>query len=205
MNLFSTFSSALAPETRALLQRAKGGDQGAYNKLFDRHRDRLRFYIDVRLGKKLRQQVEASDIVQETLLQAHRSFDSFDNSEQSSFLAWLYRIADNRMRDLSGHLNAQKRSPGVPVLRGTEVSKEIQAQQRGPATEAAWDEEKARLLEALDEIESSDKELLLLYFLSEMSYQQIADQLSIPKTTVRRQIAKASVQLGGILKKRSKP
>ncbi|MDF1664707.1 MAG: sigma-70 family RNA polymerase sigma factor [Planctomycetota bacterium] len=205
MNPFSTFSSSLNPETRALLKRAKDGDNSAYNDLFERHKNRLRFYIEVRLGKKLRSEIEANDIVQETFLQAHRSFDAFENNDQSSFLAWLYRIADNRMRDIAGHMNAQKRRPDAPVLRGTEIAMQIRDQHRGPATEAAQGEEQSHLLEALDDLDSDLKELILLHFLSELSYQQIADQLNVPKTTIRRQIAKASIQLGGLLKKLNKP
>lgn len=106
---------------------------------------------------------------------------------------------------MSGHINAQKRCPEAPILRGTEISRQIRDQHCGPATEAALGEEQSNLLHAMDQLESELRELILLHFLSELSYQQIADQLEIPKTTVRRQIAKASIQLGALLKKLNKP
>ena len=213
MNPFSTFSSAGQANTQILLQRAKSGDKSAYNDLFEGQRNRLQFYVEVKLGRKLRSQVETSDIVQETFLQAHRSFDQFQESDsaqktdpsqktdQSSFLGWLYRIADNRIKDISGHFNAKKRKAENAVLRGTEIVQQILDENIGPATEVAKNEERTQLLSALDDMDKDARELLMLHFLKELSYQQIAETLNIPKTTARRQIAKASIQLGAILKK----
>src|SRR5207237_7112085 len=61
-----------ANETRALLDRAKSGQGGAADELLSRHREALRRAIALRLDPALARRADASDIVQDGLLEAHQ-------------------------------------------------------------------------------------------------------------------------------------
>src|SRR5262249_51036075 len=60
------------PETQELLEQARQGDAGAVERLLTTHREPLRRMIGLRLDPALAARVDASDIVQDVLLEAHR-------------------------------------------------------------------------------------------------------------------------------------
>ena len=55
-------------QTQELLAQAKAGDAAAVNSLLDRHREALRRMVDLRMDRALSRRVDASDIVQDTLV-----------------------------------------------------------------------------------------------------------------------------------------
>jgi RNA polymerase sigma-70 factor (ECF subfamily) len=76
-------------ETGRLLTRIRAGERAAFNELFDRHRKDLRRAVELRLDRQLRARVDASDIVQESQLEAYRRLD--DYLERSPMLT-TYRL-----------------------------------------------------------------------------------------------------------------
>ena len=59
-------------QTQELLERARAGEAPAVNALLDRHREALRRMIDLRMDRAIQQRVDASDIVQDVLVEANR-------------------------------------------------------------------------------------------------------------------------------------
>ncbi len=59
-------------ETQSLLERAKNGDQATFEALFRRHRTRLLQAIALRMDPRVAARVDASDVLQETYLEAFR-------------------------------------------------------------------------------------------------------------------------------------
>ncbi len=64
-------------ETHVLLDHARDGDEEAVDRLLDRHRDALRRMIDMRMDRKIRQRVDASDVVQEVMVEANRRLKDY--------------------------------------------------------------------------------------------------------------------------------
>ena len=88
-----------ADETQELLDRAAGGDAGAVNALLERHRTALRRMIDLRLDPALGRRVDASDIVQDVLVDAHRRLSDYLAERRMPFHLWLRHIAKDRLID----------------------------------------------------------------------------------------------------------
>ena len=65
------------PQTQEMLDRAKQGEADAVERLLTTHREPLRRMIDMRLDPALAARVDASDIVQDVLLEAHRRLSDY--------------------------------------------------------------------------------------------------------------------------------
>jgi len=65
------------PDTDQLLAAAQAGDASARGRLLDRHRQKLRGLMAVRMDPRLAARVDPSDLVQETLTEAHRRLDQY--------------------------------------------------------------------------------------------------------------------------------
>jgi RNA polymerase sigma-70 factor (ECF subfamily) len=186
--------------TDCLVARAKTGDNSAYQSLIARVNDRLLFFVRARMGSKLRRRVQAEDIVQETFLQAHKSFDSFANQGEAAFCKWLYRIAEHRILDQAAHFGASKRAAEGQALSVDPALAEIlPIDHTGPATEAGLRDDQERILDALTNLEEDDRDLLLMRFFHELPLQAMAEKLDRPKTTIRRALARAIRALGRCL------
>src|SRR4051794_20138342 len=86
----------------ATLARARAGDDEAFRELADPYRRELHLHCYRILGSMQ----DAEDLVQETLLAAWRSLETFEG--RASVRAWLYRIATNRCLNA---LRARSRRP----------------------------------------------------------------------------------------------
>ena len=70
-------TSKKAPDTEELMDLAAAGDDGAVQQLLERHRRRLRQMVGLRLDPRLNARLDASDIVQETMLEASRRLSDY--------------------------------------------------------------------------------------------------------------------------------
>ena len=78
-----------AEKTQELLERVRRGDQDAAGRLLQRHRDALRRMIDMRMDRKIRQRVDASDIVQDVMVEANRRLQTYLENPIMPFHLWL--------------------------------------------------------------------------------------------------------------------
>jgi RNA polymerase sigma-70 factor, ECF subfamily len=75
-----------------LIRRCRDGEAGAREQLFARYQHYLYLLAQAQLGKRLRAKCAPSDLVQQTLLEAHRDFGGFQGQHEGELLAWLRRI-----------------------------------------------------------------------------------------------------------------
>src|SRR5205823_1140261 len=98
-------------ETHDLLARAQSGDAAAVDDLLARHRDALRRAVALRLDPALARRVDASDIVQDVLLEANRRLKDYLRNPTLPFHLWLRHLAHDRIIDAHRfHCKAQRRS-----------------------------------------------------------------------------------------------
>ncbi len=93
-----------------LLGRARGGDVESLGELLQWYASYLTILATTQLDRRLRRRVNPSDLVQETMLAAHRDFAAFRGASQPEMLGWLRKILINTMhRTFATHVKAGKR------------------------------------------------------------------------------------------------
>src|SRR5439155_26689858 len=96
--------------TQQLLNAARGGEPAAVNALLERHREALRRMVQARLDRAVARRVDASDVVQDVLLEAHGRLTEFIASGSMPFHLWLRHLAKDRMIDVHRRHHAQRRN-----------------------------------------------------------------------------------------------
>src|SRR5438552_8875070 len=99
-------------DVRVLLAAARTGDRTARDRLFADCRNYLSLAARSRVDSWLRAKGDASDLVQQTLLEAHRGFEQFQGATEAEFLAWLRRILERKAPYLVRHYQAAGRRVG---------------------------------------------------------------------------------------------
>ena len=93
-----------------LLDRARRGDAEPMGQLLQLYRNYLTILATIQLDQRLRRRMNPSDLVQETMLAAHRDFTSFRGGSEREFLAWLRQVLINCLHHaVDVHLKAKKR------------------------------------------------------------------------------------------------
>ena len=99
-------------ETGQLLNAARRGDAAAVDRLLDRHRESLRRMIAARVYGGMARRVDASDIVQDALVEANRRLADYLREPRLPFHAWLRGLARDRLVDTFRRELAAKRDVG---------------------------------------------------------------------------------------------
>src|SRR5215468_641981 len=92
-----------------LIDRCRAGDQGAREALFERYRAYLHVLARAQVGRHLQGKCDSSDVVQLTLLEAHRDFAAFQGGTENELLAWLRRILAHNLYNETRRFAAQQR------------------------------------------------------------------------------------------------
>src|SRR6476661_9104426 len=83
-----------------LLVGARAGDAATLGQLLELYRRYLSLLARVQIGRHLQGKVDASDVVQETFLEAHRNFPRFRGTSEGELVRWLRQILATRLADL---------------------------------------------------------------------------------------------------------
>ncbi len=174
---------------QALVDQALKGDREAFDVLVLKYENRLMSSISYMLDD--RQQV--ADLVQETFIKAFRCLNSFKGN--SSFYTWLYRIALNTtrsyVRDLCRQPNANAHVEYVEAE--TKHNRTRLTEIETPEGVCISNETEAALMCALDNLSEELRVSIILRELGGLSYEEIAQVLSVPVGTVRSRISRARV------------
>jgi RNA polymerase sigma-70 factor (ECF subfamily) len=178
-----------SPETQELLDQAKQGEARAVERLLETHREPLRRMIGLRLDPALAGRVDASDIVQDVMLEVSQRLDDYLRNPQMPFHLWLRHIAKDHMIDAHRrHRQAQRRSldreqPLVPAGLADQSSLELAGQfldrEMTPATAAVRHELQRRMQEAVASLDEDDREIILMRHYEQLSNQEVALALNL--------------------------
>ena len=173
--------------TGELLAQARDGDGGAVEDLLERHRPGLRRMVDARIDRRLERRVDASDIVQDVLLEASQRLEDYLRDPRLPFSLWLRQLAQDRVIDMHRrHRLAGRRSLDreQPLQTGDEdSSRELVIQLRDPeltpAAHALREELRDQFLRALGRMDEADREILMMRHFEQLSNSEAAELLGL--------------------------
>ena len=169
---------------QVLIVRCQTGDEDAFALLVERYGPRLRYYLRKMLGGSAD---AAEDVLQDVWLDVVRGVGRL--ADPGAFPTWVYRIARNRAARL-----LRRRRPEVRPL--TDLDPADDADTGDFAAEDA-----ERIHAALNDLPAEHREVLVLRFLEEMSYEEIARVVGGPLGTVRSRLHYAKRALRRILER----
>ena len=188
-------------EDKALVQRARTGDQTAYNDLIKRHQHGVERLIRPMVRSASSDELE--DLVQESLTKAMLHLNSY--SEEYAFSTWLYRIATNHAIDYLRRRKLNAFSISAPPSSTT--SKSEDENREFEISDSSWvpdevmlSDERTRLIEeAIEQLPENYKRIIRLRHSDDMEYEEIARVLNLPMGTVKVHLHRARAALAKML------
>ena len=176
-------------QTRQLVRAYLQGEQASFGPLLERLRPRLVLWSASRMSPLLRARLEPEDVAQEILLTIHRSIDEFRGTEERAFFAWLFRLAENRVRGLAKFFGAAKRQDPEPRS-WTQTS---------PSSAAARTETQTRMLAAVDRLPEDYRLVLRLRRIEGRDVADTAEAMDRSPNAIRVLLCRAMKALGDAL------
>lgn len=176
-------------DTQELLANARQGDEAAVNRLLARHRAAVRRMIQLRMDPALVRRVDASDVAQDVLMEAHRRLKQYLKNPKMPFHLWLRQMAKDRLIDAHRrHRVAARRSldreqpldvrlPRDQTTRN--IALELCDGQLTPAAAATWRELKRRFEDACRSLEPQDQEIVMMRHFEQLSNSEVATALGL--------------------------
>jgi RNA polymerase sigma-70 factor (ECF subfamily) len=194
-----------------LLQNAAGGDQPALNELLGGYRDPIRRMIQARMDRRMAARVDASDVVQDVLIEATRRLPDYVQGPPMPFRLWLRQIAQDRMIDLHRRHRAQRRDvtreqATAPAGWTDQSSLDLAAQlvdtELTPAAHAVRQELQRRFFAALDELSDDDREVVVMRHVEQMGNSEVAEALGLSPAAAGMRYLRALRRLKEVLGER---
>ena len=192
-----------------LLGRVRTGDQQALAELFNRHRERLRRMVRLRLDRRLQGRVDPSDVLQEAYLDIARRAPEYVANPVMPLFLWLRFLTGQRLLALHRrHLGAQMRDAGcevslhrgvIPQASSASLAAQLLGRLTSPTQAAIRAEMQLRLQEVLNGMDPIDREVLVLRHFEELSNSETAEVLGLQKSAASNRYVRALKRLKEIL------
>jgi RNA polymerase sigma-70 factor, ECF subfamily len=175
-----------------LISQARQGDAECRERLFELCRSYLGFVARSQVETWLRRKVDASDLVQETMLEAYRDFDRFQGGSEQEWLAWLKRILAHNAADfVRRYRGTAKREAGREIpFRDPDDSlargaPEPAADQPTPSQEFLQIDTELRVTAALAEMPEDYQEVIVLRNLQRLPFNEVAERMNRTRPAVQ--------------------
>jgi RNA polymerase sigma-70 factor (ECF subfamily) len=177
-----------------LLTRARAGDQSVLGVLLEHYRPYLHLLARVEIGRQLRSKLDASDVVQETFLEAHRHFDRFRGLEEGQLASWLRQIlAATLAGQARRYLGVQARDARLEQQLADALDASSAALEHSlagsissPSQQAARREQGVLLTQALDRLPEDYREAIVLRNLEGLSFPEVARRMGRSQDSVEK-------------------
>ncbi len=165
-----------------LINRALAGEEMAYHKIMNLYKGRIFGYV----YRIIRNYQDAEEITIETFVRCFKSIKSFDRSRPLS--PWLFAIAHNLIIDF-----LRKRKQAYEYLDKDRPVKDdfVQHYEKNKELE--------KLEKALIKLPPIDREIVILFYKEEHSYQEVSEILGIPVSTIKTRLHRARLKLRDLL------
>lgn len=184
--LFSSLFVLLPEDDHKLMELVKSGNQNAYRRLFEKHKDSIYSFVLY----KVKRQDAAEEITQETFMRVYKHAESY--RAEHKFTTWIYAIARNLSLDFLKkkkelHFGESSEDEmGIEDFKDEEVDLEAALLHKS---------NKEILLKCLEGLKDSQKEVLTMRIFSENSYAEIASFLDKTEKSIKSLINRAKESL----------
>ncbi len=178
----------MTSEMQNLLHEAKKGGAPEKGKLLSLYANYLKIIAQSQLDRRIRRRVSPSDLVQETLLEAHRDFSDFRGLTSAEFIGWLRRIlVHNLIRVTEKHLQADKRDVRREVYihrfhasvehSNSQLEHVLAGRFESPSKELGRHERMRLLADAIAELSDEKRQVIVLRHIEGLPFAEIASQM----------------------------
>lgn len=161
---------------RKLIKSAKKGDKEAFGDLYEMHLKRIYRFLFF----QLKDEQTAEDLTEETFIKAWDKISSFRIKRGGTFKAWVFKIAQNLALDYF------RKKPTIPLSEIPEPKSYDNLEEK-----IDLDEKSEELIKAIDRLPTALKQAVILRYLEELPYVQVAKALGKRKSTVRVMVFRA--------------
>jgi RNA polymerase sigma-70 factor, ECF subfamily len=196
-------------ETLQILADVRDGDADAVNRLLERHRQSLRRMVDFRMNRQLERRVDASDVVQDVMLEASRRLADYLADPKAPFHLWLRQLAKDRIIDLHRrHKVARRRSidreqpltAAYADRSSLDLGAMLKDPELTPAAATIRRELQQRFLDALDSLSEEDREILVMRHQEHLSNSDVAAALNLSQPAAGMRYLRALRRLRDVLR-----
>jgi RNA polymerase sigma-70 factor (ECF subfamily) len=175
----------MSSEVAQQIARIRAGDDALLGTLLQSYRNYLRLLARIQIGRRLQGKLDASDVIQEAFLDAHRQFSHFQGIAEAQLLEWLRAI-------LAGTLaNVVRRYLGTQA-RDIRLERELAADldqsscalghflvdpRSSPSQQAIRGEQTLLVAEALSQLPDDYQVVLVLRHLEGLTFPQISERM----------------------------
>jgi len=198
-----------ADRTDRLLAAAKAGEAGAVDDLLGEFREPLRRAVGARLDPAVARRVDASDIVQDVLIEVTQRLHDYLKQPAMQFPLWLRHLAKDRIIDthrrhrLALRRSVDKEQPIHGPAWADDSSASLVAHlvdpERTPSTEAVRMELRRKLAAAVDGLADDDREIILMRHAEQLSNGEVAGVLGLTEAAASMRYLRALRRLRGVL------
>lgn len=168
------------------IEQAKKGDEQSLGALLESYERYLKLLAEVQLGSRLRGKVDASDIVQETFLEAHRAIGRFRGDSSEQLVTWLKSILATRLANTMRHyLGTQARDIRLEERIGLSLDQSaislggiLAAPGSSPSQHVASKEQSQMVAEALLRLPADYREVIVMRHLEGETFPTIATAMN---------------------------
>jgi RNA polymerase sigma-70 factor, ECF subfamily len=201
-------SSEPSPE---MLRNAAAGEAQALNGLLDAFRDPIRRMVRARMDRRMAARVDASDVVQDVLIEATRRLPDYVRGPAMPFRLWLRQIAQDRMIDLHRRHRAQRRDvtreqatgkSGLDDASSLDLAAQLVDSELTPAAHVIRQELQRRFYTALDELRDDDREIVLMRHVEQLGNGEVAEALGLTPAAAGMRYLRALRRLREVLGER---
>ena len=181
-------------QEQAWVAAARRGDETAFESLVRLYEKRV-----MALAMRMcRDPDDAAEAAQEAFLAAWQGLPAFRG--EAGFSTWLYRLTSNACVDLLRR-EGRRRAVAGPSFNDEEARVEVPDTAPSPQETAERRELQAQIREGLQAITPEHRQVLLLREMQQLSYDEIAERLSLDVGTVKSRISRGRKQLRNFLLK----
>jgi len=188
----ATTAPILISKTEPLLERARLGDELAWQAILEKYQVMLLVRLELEMPGFLRQCLSPEDVLQEAFLKAFEKIDSFHYEGEGSFRRWLRRIAQNELKNQIRSWRVERESARRAAGHALE---DLPGAGPTPSQVLVRIDEHVHALEKMRDLSEEDQDLISMRFFEDLSWEEIGAVLDCCRETASQRFDRAIARL----------